>query len=79
MKKYTIHFLIITILTFGLGFSGIEFFGASVIRFICLVSGIGLMLSCLDAVILTKRNNRLKKNLKAEKIKTDSPLDSFNN
>ena len=69
MKKYTIHFLIITLITFALGFSGIEFIGAAAVRFICLISGIGLFLSCLDAVILTKRKRKLKKNLKAEKVK----------
>ena len=79
MKKYTIHFLLITIITVALGFSGIEFTGASVIRFISLVSGIGLMVSCLDAVILSKRNIRNNKRLKAEKVKRDSPLESFNN
>ena len=79
MKKYTIHFLLITILTFVLGFSGLEFPGASVIRFICLVSGIGLMVSCLDAVIISKRTRRMNKNLKVEKVKRDSPLESFNN
>jgi len=79
MKKYTIHFLLITLITLALGFSGIEFTGASVIRFICLVAGIGLMVSCLDAVILSKRNRKLRNDLKAEKVKNDSPLDSFNN
>ncbi|WP_432413004.1 hypothetical protein [Rasiella sp. SM2506] len=69
MKKYTIHFLLLTIITFALGFSGIEFAGASVIRFICLIAGIGLMISCLDAVILSKQNRRLRKTLKAEKIR----------
>lgn len=69
MKKYTLHFLLITILTFGLGFTGIEFAGASIVRFICLIAGIGLMLSCLDAVILTKRDGRTKKSLKAQKIR----------
>lgn len=69
MKKYTIHFLLLTILTFGLGFTGIEFAGASVVRFVCLLAGIGLLLSCLDAVILTKRDGRIKKRLKAQKIR----------
>ncbi|MAZ71975.1 MAG: hypothetical protein CMC70_02400 [Flavobacteriaceae bacterium] len=79
MKKYTIHFLLLTLLTLVLGFSGLEFPGASVVRFVCLLSGIGLMVSCLDAVILSKRKRKMKKKLKAEKIKMDSPLESFNN
>lgn len=79
MKKYTVHFLLITLITLALGFSGIEFTGSSVIRFISLVAGIGLMVSCLDAVILSKSNRRVDKKLKVEKVKRDSPLDSFNN
>ncbi len=71
MKKYTIHFLVLTILTFALGFLAMDFTGAPVVRFVCLISGIALMLSCLDAVILTKRNRRLNKDLKAQKVKNN--------
>lgn len=74
MKKYTVHFLVITLISFALGFSGIEFTGASVIRFICLVAGIALMVSCLDAVILSKRTRIIKKAVAIEKIKRDSSL-----
>lgn len=61
MKNYTIHFLIITIVTALLGFSGLEFPGDKLVRIICLFAGIALMISCLDAVIVSRKNKRLKK------------------
>lgn len=61
MKNYTIHFLIITIVTALLGFTGLEFPGAKLVRIICLFAGIALMISCLDAVIVSRKNKRLKK------------------
>lgn len=66
MKNYTIHFLIITIASALLGFTGLEFPGDKAVRIICLFAGIGLMISCLDAVIVIrkKRNLRKKSNLK---------------
>lgn len=70
MKRYTFHFLILTLLTAALGFSGLEFMGDTFVRFVCLVSGIGLFISCLDAVIISRRNRRnLKK--QAEKVRAD--------
>ncbi len=66
MKKYTFHFLIITIISALLGFTGLEFPGASMVRLICLFAGIALMISCLDAVILSRKNKRV---IKAEKRK----------
>jgi len=60
MKDYTSHFLIATIITVALGFSGIEFTGAAVVRFLALIAGIGLMLSCLDAVIISKRMHKIR-------------------
>ena len=66
MKKYTFQFLIITIISALLGFTGLEFPGAILVRLICLFAGIGLMISCLDAVIVI-RNNRKK--IKIEKAK----------
>ncbi len=60
MKNYTSHFLIATIITVALGFSGIEFTGAVVVRFLALIAGIGLMLSCLDAVIISKRMHKIQ-------------------
>ena len=51
MKNYTIHFLIVTVFTALIGFAGLEFPGATLVRLICLFAGIGLMISCLDAVI----------------------------
>jgi len=61
MKKYTIHLLILTAASILLGFTGLEFPGASFIRFLALVSGIGLIVSCLDAVILSRKNRRAKR------------------
>jgi uncharacterized membrane protein YtjA (UPF0391 family) len=67
MKNYTIHFLIITISSALLGFTGLEFPGDTAIRIICLFAGIGLMISCLDAVIISrkKRNNNKKPSIKS--------------
>lgn len=69
MKKFTSHFLIITLITALLGFTGLRFPGESFVRFICLLSGIALMVSCLDAVLLSRRQYRLRK--KAEKVKVN--------
>jgi uncharacterized membrane protein YtjA (UPF0391 family) len=69
MKKYTIHFLILTIVTTLLGFTGLEFTGDSFIRFVCLVSFIGLMISCLDAVLLTRNRRRISKEARTEKVR----------
>jgi uncharacterized membrane protein YtjA (UPF0391 family) len=62
MKNYTIHFLIVTILSGLLGFTGLEYPGASIVRLICLFAGIGLMISCLDAVIISRKNRKINKN-----------------
>ncbi len=67
MKKYTFQFLVITIISALLGFTGLEFPGAMVVRLICLFAGIALMISCLDAVIVSQRN---RKALKKEKIQS---------
>lgn len=69
MKKYTIHFLLITLLTFALGFSGLEYAGATAVRFVCLIAGIGTMVSCLDAVLVSKRKRALRDTMKTEKVK----------
>ncbi|MEH6764422.1 DUF1328 domain-containing protein [Aequorivita antarctica] len=61
MKNYTIHFLIVTILSALLGFTGLEYPGATVVRLICLFAGIGLMISCLDAVIISRKQRNAKK------------------
>jgi len=73
MKKYTSHFLILTLITGIFGFSGLEFTGESIVRFVCLVSVIGLMVSCLDAVILSRKNRRFKN--RTEKVKADNQRD----
>ena len=62
MKKYTVHFLIATILSALLGFTGLEFPGDTIVRLICLFVGIGLMISCLDAVIISRKRQVNKKN-----------------
>lgn len=66
MKNYTIHFLVITIASALLGFTGLDFPGATAVRIICLFAGIALMISCLDAVIISRkrRNISKKSNLK---------------
>lgn len=61
MKNYTIHFLIITVVSALLGFTGLEFPGAKVVRLICLFAGIALMISCADAVIVSRKQRRAKK------------------
>ena len=61
MKKYTFHFLIVTIVSALLGFTGLDFPGAMMVRLICLFAGIGLMISCLDAVIVIRKERRNKK------------------
>lgn len=66
MKKYTFPLLIITVITALLGFTGLDFPGAMVVRLICLFAGIALMISCLDAVMVIRRNRNA---LRKEKIK----------
>ena len=61
MKNYTIHFLIVTILSALLGFTGLDFPGATFVRLICLFAGIGLMISCLDAIIISRKRRKEKK------------------
>jgi uncharacterized membrane protein YtjA (UPF0391 family) len=61
MKNYTLHFLVITILSALLGYTGLEFPGATTVRVICLFAGIALMISCLDAVIISQKNRIVKK------------------
>ncbi len=61
MKNYTIHFLIITIASALLGFTGLDFPGATAVRIICLFAGIGLMISCLDAVIISRKKRNMNK------------------
>ena len=68
MKKYTFPLLVITVVSALLGFTGLEFPGATIVRLICLFAGIGLMVSCLDAVMVIKRNRRA---LRSEKIKVN--------
>lgn len=79
MKNYTLHFLILTIITAIIGFSGFEFFGSTAFRFICLVSGIGLLISCLDSVLLSRRNRKLKKQVETEKVKSNQGLRNISN
>ncbi|MAN59954.1 MAG: hypothetical protein CMC08_08995 [Flavobacteriaceae bacterium] len=70
MKKYTFHLLVLTLITAILGYSGFEFLGDTFVRFLCLLFGIGLLISCLDAVIVSRRNRKnLKKQI--EKIRAE--------
>lgn len=61
MKNYTFIFLIITLVTLLLGYTGLDYPGATVVRFICLVAGITLFLSCLDSVLISKNMRRFKR------------------
>ena len=62
MKNYTFQFLLVTIISALLGFTGLEYPGAFFVRLICLFSGIGLMISCLDSIIVSRKERRAKKN-----------------
>lgn len=77
MKKYTFHFLIITIVSALLGFTGLEFPGEMLVRLVCLFAGIALMISCLDAVIVRQRNLKKRKKVKTEKVKSTSDIFTF--
>jgi uncharacterized membrane protein YtjA (UPF0391 family) len=61
MKNYTFHFLIVTIATALLGYTGLEFPGEKIVRLLCLFAGIGLMISCLDAIIVSRKKRNVKK------------------
>ncbi len=61
MKNYTVHFLIITIASALLGYTGLDFPGATLVRVICLFAAIALMISCLDAVIISKKRRNASK------------------
>lgn len=74
MKKYTFHFLIVTIISAVLGFTGLDYSGAMFIRLLCLFAGIGLIISCLDAVIVSRRN---RKNVETEEVNSDSDMFTF--
>lgn len=78
MKNFTLHLLILTIVTALLGFSGLDIIGGTIIRFICLVSGVGLFISCLDAVLISRRNKKMNKQVETEKVKSDSNGSPFN-
>lgn len=60
MKKYTSQFLIGFIITLLLGYTGLIFPGAAVVRFLCLLFGVGLIVSCLDAVLVSERMKKIK-------------------
>ena len=77
MKNFTLHLLILTIVTAILGFSGLDIVGGSIIRFVFLLSGIGLLISCLDAVILSRRNRKLSKRVETEKVKSENSKSPF--
>ena len=62
MKNYTFQFLLVTLISALLGFTGLEYTGAFFVRLLCLFAGIGLMFSCLDAIIVSRKERRAKKN-----------------
>ncbi len=62
MKNYTFQFLLVTLISALLGFTGLEYTGAFFVRLLCLFAGIGLMISCLDAIIVSRKECRAKKN-----------------
>ncbi|GEQ85747.1 hypothetical protein ULMS_12550 [Patiriisocius marinistellae] len=65
MKNYTSQFLIVTLITGLLGFTGLEFTGSSIVRFVFLISVVGLLVSCLDAVLISTNMKKLRfKNLR---------------
>ncbi len=72
MKNYTKYFLVITIATALLGFTGLTFPGDTAIRFICLLAGILLMISCLDAVLISQKRKQIKK--QSEKVNSENQV-----
>ncbi|MGB3344932.1 MAG: hypothetical protein WBA61_13575 [Aequorivita sp.] len=61
MKNYTFHFLVLTLVTGILGYSGWEFPGAKPVRIICLFAFIALMISCLDSLMVIRKKRMIKK------------------
>jgi len=61
MKNYTFHFLIVTLISGILGYSGLEFPGDKFLRVVCLFAGVALMISCLDSLIVIRKNRKIKK------------------
>lgn len=61
MKNYTFHFLIVTLVTGILGYSGLVFPGDKLLRIVCLFAGIALMISCLDSLIVIRKSRKIKK------------------
>ncbi|MBT0608262.1 hypothetical protein [Aequorivita echinoideorum] len=72
MKKFTLHFLIITIISALLGFTGLDFPGGIVVRLICLFAGIGLMVSCLDSVIISRSQRKARRQTKIQNTELNS-------
>jgi uncharacterized membrane protein YtjA (UPF0391 family) len=66
MKKYTFQFLIVTLATALLGFTGLEFPGDTAVRLLCLFAFIALLVSCLDAVIVSHKSRQNAKKSRAE-------------
>ncbi|MDC7995786.1 hypothetical protein [Altibacter sp. HG106] len=58
MKRFTFTLLMTTIFLAIAGFSSYEYTGITFVRFAFLISFIGLFISCLDAVILSRRKRR---------------------
>lgn len=60
MKNYTLYFLIATLITALLGYTGLEYPGDKIVRIICLFAGVALFISCLDAVIVSRKKRSIK-------------------
>ncbi|QNJ96782.1 hypothetical protein ALE3EI_0192 [Constantimarinum furrinae] len=60
MKNYTFQLLVITCITALLGFTGLEYPGDTFVRIIFLISFIGLLISCLDSVLISRKTRNLK-------------------
>ena len=69
MKNYTKHFLMGTVVTLALGFTGLEYMGDTIVRFMFLIFAIGLFISCLDAVLISKRMHRIRVKEKAKDVR----------
>lgn len=69
MKKYTSQFLIGFIITLLLGYTGLKFPGDTVIRFLSLLFGVCLLVSCLDAVLVSENMKKVSFRKLREKLR----------
>ncbi|WP_034923338.1 DUF1328 domain-containing protein [Gillisia sp. CAL575] len=57
MKNYTLHFLIMTIVTGLLGFAGLNFFGIEVVRILFLIFADLLIVSLISKTFFSDTND----------------------